>query len=269
MDCLHEDYDLQDKITRTQYLEMLNQAKIPERVVAVVKTALEKANLTPDQLHSVEAVGSSMRVQAVRDAIQNFLNLPLGSKMNAEEAVAIGCALFCARHSPASSTRAYDLIENTGFPVLVSWKSLNDPNDTKITDMEIFPMNYLLPKTKTRNVTLNRLDAKPFEIALRYSPTANVTYGNEVIATCQVPKILKDNEMVHDAKVIVKLKAEPIGSLHFAEVEQQEEKEEIVDVLIEEKPEEKIEVKPEEKMEGKTETTAEKTESPETEKKRK
>jgi molecular chaperone DnaK (HSP70) len=30
--------------------------------------------------------------------------------------LAIGCALFCARHSPASSTRAYDLIENEEVP---------------------------------------------------------------------------------------------------------------------------------------------------------
>lgn len=88
--------------------------------------------------------------------------------MNAEEAVAIGCALFCARHSPASSTRAYDLIENTNVPVKVSWRTLNDPNDTKVTDMEIFPVNYLIPKTKTRNVTLNRVDAKPFDISLEY-----------------------------------------------------------------------------------------------------
>lgn len=116
----------------------------------------------------VEAVGSSTRVQAIRDAIQDFLGKTIGSKMNAEEAVAIGCALFCARHSPASSTRAYDLIENNNVPVKVSWRTLNDPNDTKVTDMEIFPVNYAIPKTKTRNVTLNRVDAKPFDISLQY-----------------------------------------------------------------------------------------------------
>jgi len=97
MDCLHEDYDLQDKISRTTYLEMMNGAQIPEKIVALVKDTLQKAGITAEQLHSVEAVGSSMRVQAIRDAIQDFLNKPLGSKMNAEEAVAIGAALFCAR----------------------------------------------------------------------------------------------------------------------------------------------------------------------------
>lgn len=52
MDCLHEDRDLQDKITRSQYLELLAEAKITERVVACVKLALEKAGITAEQLHS-------------------------------------------------------------------------------------------------------------------------------------------------------------------------------------------------------------------------
>lgn len=237
MDCLHEDYDLQDKISRTTYLEMLNEAQIPQRVVALVKATLEKAGLTNEQLHSVEAVGSSMRVQIIRDSISELLNKPVGSKMNAEEALAIGSALFCARHCPASQMRAYDLIENIAVPVCVSWKTLGDPNDTKVTDMEIFPVNYALPKTKTRNVTLARTDAKPFEITLKYADSPDITFGNNVIATCQVPKILKDNEMVRDVKVVVKLRAEPIGTLFFSDVELQEEKEELVDVLVEEKAE--------------------------------
>jgi len=164
--------------------------------------------------------------------------------------------------------RAYDLIENIGTPVVVSWKSLNDPNDTKVTDMEIFPTNYMLPKTKTRNVTLARTDAKPFEISLQYAPNSNITFGNNAIANCQVPKILKDNEMVRDVKVVVKLKAEPIGTIHFSDVELQEEKEEIVEVpIIEEKPEEKPEAKPETKVEGEAEKTKDdemKTETPKT-----
>ena len=54
MDCLHEDHDLQDKVSRQQYIDMLAAARIPERVVACVRQALEKANITPQQLHSGE-----------------------------------------------------------------------------------------------------------------------------------------------------------------------------------------------------------------------
>jgi len=68
---------------------------------------------------------------------------------------------------------------------------------------------------------------------------------------CQVPKILKDNEMTRDVKVVVKLKADPQGLINVSEVEYQEEKEEMVEVPIveekkaeEKKPEEKKEVKP-------------------------
>jgi len=146
--------------------------------------------------------------------------------------------------------------------VSVSWKTLNDPNDTN--GMEIFPENYALPKTKTKNVILFRADAKPFEIALQYDNKSPVTYGNQVISTCQVPKILKDNEMVRDVKVVVKLRAEPIGTIHFSDVELQEEKEELVDVPVEEKPEEKT---AETKLESESEKSKDdemKTETPKT-----
>jgi len=135
--------------------------------------------------------------------------------------------------------------------VVVAWKSMNDPEDSKVTNMEIFPKGYQLPKLKTRNVTINRVDAKPFELAVQYGESPEVSKGNELICVCQVPKILKDNEMTRDVKVVVKLKADPQGLINVSEVEYQEEKEEMVEVPIveekkaeEKKPEEKKEVKP-------------------------
>lgn len=73
----------------------------------------------------------------------------------------------------------------------------------------------------------------PF-LTLRYAPQRldDVIFGNNIIASCQVPKILKDNEMIRDVKVVVKLRAEPLGTFHFADVELQEEKEEIVEVPV-------------------------------------
>jgi len=248
MDCLHEDYDLQDRITREKYFELLDASRITDRVLNVVKNALEKANLTPDQLYAVECVGSSMRMTVIRDAIEKFVNKPLGSKMNAEEAVAIGCALYCARHSPAAKIRVYDLIEVSPVATTASWRTIGDPNDTKPSDpMEIFPINYSLPKAKSRNVTLYRTDAKPFEFSLSYNPPELVTFGSNHIATCKVAQILKSDQMIHDVKLVVKVKAEPIGTFHITEVEMLEEREDIVEVPIEE---EKKEEKPGEKKEG-------------------
>jgi len=216
---------------------MLQKSNIPARAVAVVQKALQKAGLNASDLHSIEFVGSSMRVVAIKDAIQNALNKPLNSGMNAEEAVAIGCALLCARHSPASQTRAYDLIEDTGIQITASWRTLFDPNDTKITEKEAFPAAFPLPKAKARNLTLHRIDAKPFEVFLQYTPKEGVVYGGDLISHIQVPQIIKDNSMIRDVEVRVRVKADPVGTYLFEEVEMREEKEEVV--IIEEKPEEK------------------------------
>lgn len=92
MDCISEGFDLSEKITRSQYHELLSGSGIAAKVLAVIQKTLDKAGLQVSQLHSVEWVGSTLRVNAIRDQIQEFLgDKPLGAQMNAEEAVAIVC----------------------------------------------------------------------------------------------------------------------------------------------------------------------------------
>jgi len=112
MDCISEGFDLSEKITRDEYVDLLNKSGIPQKALAVVKATLEKAGLKTSDLHTVEWVGSTLRAPAIRDDIDAFLGeIPLQATMNAEEAVAIGCCVLCARHSPTTTTRAYDLYE--------------------------------------------------------------------------------------------------------------------------------------------------------------
>lgn len=88
-DCLFEGLDLQDKITKEEYMELLHHHNVPARVVTCLKKCLESAKTDVSELFAIEWVGSSMRLQAVRDAITEFFGKPLSSTMNAEEAVAM------------------------------------------------------------------------------------------------------------------------------------------------------------------------------------
>jgi molecular chaperone DnaK (HSP70) len=90
-DCIYEGLDLQDKILKDEYHEILNKNRIPERVVECVKRCLAEAKTEVSELHSIEWVGSGMRVQAIRDCLSEFLGKPLSSTMNAEEATAMVC----------------------------------------------------------------------------------------------------------------------------------------------------------------------------------
>lgn len=54
---------------------------------------LSSAELKRDDIHSVEIIGGSTRIPAVKDIISTFFNMELSTTLNLDEAVARGCAL--------------------------------------------------------------------------------------------------------------------------------------------------------------------------------
>lgn len=228
MDCISEGFDLSEKITRSQYHELLSGSGIAAKVLAVIQKTLDKAGLQVSQLHSVEWVGSTLRVNAIRDQIQEFLgDKPLGAQMNAEEAVAIGCCLICARFSPTSQTRGYDLIENTGRAITLSYSMGN-----KEQSFQLLKDNYSLPKMKAFNSTFP--EAKPVRVEMRYTDPESVCIGNDIIAQANIPEVPSSS---FPSKLRLKSKAEPHGIFGFVQADFIEEKEETVEVpIVEEKP---------------------------------
>ncbi len=62
--------------------------------------AVADAGLEPSAIHSVEAVGSSSRVPALLNILQEFFGKEPGRTLNSKEVVSRGCALNCAMLSP-------------------------------------------------------------------------------------------------------------------------------------------------------------------------
>ena len=56
--------------------------------------------MDPSAIHSVEAVGSSSRVPAILNILQQFFGKEPGRTLNSKEVVSRGCALNCAMLSP-------------------------------------------------------------------------------------------------------------------------------------------------------------------------
>ena len=55
--------------------------------------ALSSVELKRDDIHSVEIIGGSTRIPAVKELISTFFNMELRTTLNLDEAVARGCAL--------------------------------------------------------------------------------------------------------------------------------------------------------------------------------
>ncbi len=68
--------------------------------MCVVWQALEDAQITQADVHTVEVVGGSSRVPALLRIIKDFFGKEPGRTLNAKECVSRGAALNCAMLSP-------------------------------------------------------------------------------------------------------------------------------------------------------------------------
>lgn len=64
-----------------------------EKIQATLTDVLGKAKLTVEDIHSVEIIGGSCRIPAVKEMINNIFKKPPSTMLNMDEAVARGCAL--------------------------------------------------------------------------------------------------------------------------------------------------------------------------------
>ncbi len=99
-----------------------------KRIDAPICSCLEEARIMPNELDAVEIVGGGTRVPAVKRKIAeivgtdtNALNMGLSTTMNAEEAVARGCALQCAMLSSRFKVKEFQIVEAVSYPVCIHW----------------------------------------------------------------------------------------------------------------------------------------------------
>lgn len=76
-------------------------ANILRRVETTLQQCLSDSNLKVDDIASVEIVGGSTRIPAIKLLIEKVFKKVPSTTLNQDEAVARGCALQCAMLSPA------------------------------------------------------------------------------------------------------------------------------------------------------------------------
>eukprot|EP00168_Porphyra_purpurea_P008516 TRINITY_DN2079_c0_g1_i1.p1 TRINITY_DN2079_c0_g1~~TRINITY_DN2079_c0_g1_i1.p1 ORF type:complete len:1069 (+),score=357.60 TRINITY_DN2079_c0_g1_i1:425-3208(+) len=108
IECLMDDVDVSAAMKRADLEELI--APIVDRTTQVVKQALGKSSAA--DLLAVELVGGGVRVPAIKAAIKAALDgadVPLQTTLNADEAVARGCALMAADLMPGLQRRPFTL----------------------------------------------------------------------------------------------------------------------------------------------------------------
>jgi heat shock protein len=107
VDSLLEDTDVQLSIERAEFEQLIHPALVSMK--QSLENLLESTTVRRDQIHSVEVVGGSSRIPAVRALLQEVFGLPVSTSMNADEAVSRGCALRAASLSSRFVTRRFDV----------------------------------------------------------------------------------------------------------------------------------------------------------------
>lgn len=175
IECIMEDADVRSSMTRDQ-LEALC-APLFVKLKAPMLKALSDAGLKPEDISSVEIVGSSTRIPAVARAVEECFQRPPSRTMNSKECVSRGCALQCAMLSPVFKVREFGVEDACPYTVELRWDK-----DGETVSQALFEARSSFPATKMLTFMRNQ----PFKI-VACSPDAGLQLAEYEIGPFDVP----------------------------------------------------------------------------------
>lgn len=222
VECIYEEFDINSVITRDVYAELVKEvvAKVPK----ALDEAVSRAGLKFSDLHSIEIVGSASRTQVIQHAMTQHTGRELSQTLNAEEALAKGCALQCAILSPHFRVREYSLLDIVDHPIVCTWTTLNDPADT--TEKHVTILNRTSTWPAAKNVNFHRPACKPFSVRIHYDSEFAPAGQNPTLSTVTIANVPTPAEGP-DADVRLKIRKNVNGIIETAEAELVEKYEEV------------------------------------------
>ncbi|XP_028756072.1 heat shock 70 kDa protein 15-like [Neltuma alba] len=229
IECLMEEKDVRGFIKREDFEQL--SVPILERVKAPLEKALAEANLTVEDIHMVEVVGSGSRVPAINKILTEFFQKEPRRTMNASECVAKGCALQCAILSPTFKVREFQVNESFPFSISLSWKGSGPDAQENGADNRqstvVFPKGNAIPSVKA--LTFYR--SGTFSVDVQYDDTS-MLQGPAKISTYTIGPFQTTKSESAKVKVKVRLNLHGIVFVESATLLE----EEIVEVPVSKEP---------------------------------
>uniref|UniRef100_A0A2K6C0C4 Heat shock protein 105 kDa n=1 Tax=Macaca nemestrina TaxID=9545 RepID=A0A2K6C0C4_MACNE len=201
IECFMNDKDVSGKMNRSQFEELC--AELLQKIEIPLYSLMAQTHLKVEDVSAVEIVGGATRIPAVKERIAKFFGKDISTTLNADEAVARGCALQCAILSPAFKVREFSVTDAVPFPISLVWN--HDSEDTEGVH-EVFSRNHAAPFSKV----LTFLRRGPFELEAFYSDPQGVPYPEAKIGRFVVQNVSaqKDGEK---SRVKVKVRVNTHG----------------------------------------------------------
>ncbi|KAF5284581.1 hypothetical protein FQR65_LT02407 [Abscondita terminalis] len=179
IECFMDDKDVHSEMKRSD-MESLCESLF-QRVEKTLHQCLEQSGLALEDIHSVEVVGGSTRIPAIKLLIEKVFHRTASTTLNQDEAVSRGCALQCAMLSPAVRVREFSVTDAQSYPIALSWDASGDGEAPG--EIEVFPINHAVPFSKM--LTFYRRE--PFSIRASY--LGNIPYVDRSIGMWTVKDI--------------------------------------------------------------------------------
>uniref|UniRef100_U5EM97 Putative heat shock 70 kDa protein 4 n=1 Tax=Corethrella appendiculata TaxID=1370023 RepID=U5EM97_9DIPT len=209
IECFMNDIDVHSYMQRQLMEELCSD--VFKRVENTMRKLLQDSKLTLDDIHSVEIVGGSSRIPAIKHSIEEIFGKQPSTTLNQDEAVSRGAALQCAIMSPAVRVRDFSCVDTQCYPVSISWDG--DQGSPK-SEIEVFPQYHQAPFS--RLLTIYR--RQPFNVSIAYN-SDSVPYPDKFIGEWRINGVKSNaNGDPQEIKIKVRLNANGIISISSAQM---------------------------------------------------
>uniref|UniRef100_A0A8C3KPH0 Heat shock 70 kDa protein 4L n=1 Tax=Calidris pygmaea TaxID=425635 RepID=A0A8C3KPH0_9CHAR len=206
IECFMNDLDVSSKMNRAQFEQLC--AALLARVEPPLRAAMEQAKLQREDIYSIEIVGGATRIPAVKEQISNFFCKEISTTLNADEAVARGCALQCAILSPAFKVREFSITDVVPYSITLRWKSSYEEGTG---ECEVFSKNHAAPFSKV--ITFHKKE--PFDLEAYYTHPHEVPYPDSRIGRFTIQNVGPQHDG-DNSKVKVKVRVNIHGLFSVA-----------------------------------------------------
>nr|KAF6480354.1 heat shock protein family A (Hsp70) member 4 like [Molossus molossus] len=180
------------------FMNDLDVSSKMNRVEPPLKAVMEQANLQREDVSSIEIVGGATRIPAVKEQITKFFLKDISTTLNADEAVARGCALQCAILSPAFKVREFSITDTVPYSITLRWKTSFEDGTG---ECEVFCKNHPAPFSKV--ITFHKKE--PFELEAFYTNLHEVPYPDARIGNFTIQNVFPQSDG-DSSKVKVKVR---------------------------------------------------------------
>ncbi|KAI8072222.1 heat shock protein 70 family [Gilbertella persicaria] len=208
IESIMEDRDVSAMVSREEFEQWASH--LFTRTEGVLAKALENAGLKVDEIDSVEIVGGTTRIPAIKATISKFFSKDISTTLNQDEAMARGAALQCAMLSPVFKVRDFRVNDVVTYPIKLTWEATPEEEETEIV---VFDNNNSVPSTKI----LTFFRREPFTLEAFYAQPDALPRGvNPWIGRFDIKNVAPVNNEPAQIKVKVRLNIHGILSVESA-----------------------------------------------------